>query len=208
MMQTAHQHDRQCGDRLAEGPRLGERRQRDLAQIEIQRAHHAAKRAGDRIDLDEVEADAVRGTVPSSAPHQGDLPRRCGGDWSSFAASLRAMRSNPPMPTELVTRSTNDGSWRPSPSDRCPRRSACGTSRSGPAAAARRHSVFDVNRPPMRRFSLHRHLAQLHQVGDAVEDRHAVRRRGCRHAPAAPSPRRPRRSPPRRPPRYWSARRD
>ncbi len=60
MMQAAQQHDRQCGDRLAVGPRLSVGRQRDLAQVEFQSTCHSAEGTGDRIDLDEVEANAVR----------------------------------------------------------------------------------------------------------------------------------------------------
>ena len=59
MVQAAQQHDRQRGDRLAVGPSLGMRRQRDLAQVEFHGARHATEGAGDRIDLDEVEAHAV-----------------------------------------------------------------------------------------------------------------------------------------------------
>ena len=59
MVQAAQQHHGQRGDRLVVGTRLGVGGQRDLAQIEFHRTGHAAERAGDRIDIDEIEADAI-----------------------------------------------------------------------------------------------------------------------------------------------------
>ena len=60
VMEAAHQHDRQADDRLGVGVRLGQRGQRDLAQVEVERAHHAAERAGDLRHLLEIEAHAIR----------------------------------------------------------------------------------------------------------------------------------------------------
>ncbi len=181
-MEAAHQHDRQADDRLAIGMRLSQRGQRDLAQVEVQRAHHAAESAGDLRHLFEVEAHAIGGDASvlqrdgmrirceGSAEGEHDLKNlsRCAGEVEVRSTEGEGARS----PTEASPADTQVSHGGPQhahppfhgdlsrsaggalrPWDRYPRRNACGTSRSGRAAAAAYTHFFEVNRPPMMRFS-------------------------------------------------------
>jgi hypothetical protein len=81
MMQAAQQYNGQSGDRFAVGARLSVRRQRDLEKVELQRPHHAAESARHRIDLDEIEADAIRGDAAFlQRLHQRRLAERSAQD--------------------------------------------------------------------------------------------------------------------------------
>ena len=60
MVKGAHQEDRECRELLPMGASGDVGRQRHFGNIELERAHHAAERVDERVDLLEVEFECPR----------------------------------------------------------------------------------------------------------------------------------------------------